>query len=109
MYTRYIVSKSVLDALYSVKKCLIDSLSVLFEVGVLGEQLVGALEDQNSTLRSRTGRVNLAKSVVLARARGRAHRYYGVLKFARTEDMLTLAVNVLAVNFWLLTVPFPST
>ena len=26
----YIVSKSILDALYSVKKCLIDSLSVLF-------------------------------------------------------------------------------
>ena len=31
-YTLHIVSKSVLDTLYSVKKCLVDSLSVLFEV-----------------------------------------------------------------------------
>ena len=31
-YTFYIVSKSVLYALYSVRKCLINSLSVLFEV-----------------------------------------------------------------------------
>ena len=32
-YKLYSVSKSVLDTLYSVKKCLTDSLSVLFEVG----------------------------------------------------------------------------
>ena len=34
-YTLHIVSKSVLDPLDSVKKCLIDSLSVLFEVEAL--------------------------------------------------------------------------
>ena len=31
-YTLHIVSKSVLDTLYSINECLIDSLSVLFEV-----------------------------------------------------------------------------
>ena len=31
-YTYYIVSKSILDALYRVRKCLTDSLSVLSEV-----------------------------------------------------------------------------
>ena len=32
-YTLYVASKSVLDTLDSVKKCLVDSLSVRFEVG----------------------------------------------------------------------------
>ena len=35
-YTLHIVSKSVLHTLHSVKKCLIDSLSVLSEVGLPG-------------------------------------------------------------------------
>ena len=34
-YTLHIASRSVLDTLYSVQKCLIDSLSVLFEVSSL--------------------------------------------------------------------------
>ena len=45
----------------------------------------------------------------------RGHRRHGersrlqlLFKLAGTENMLILAVNVLAVNFWLLTVPSPS-
>ena len=86
------MSKSVLLTLYRVKKCLIDSLSVLFEVAPVTVSSVD-LSDAYNYSQMATKHQEAVPEVAES---ARACSYF---KLGGTENTSILDVNVLAVNF----------
>ena len=87
------MSKSVLDILCSVKKYHMDSLSVLFEV----QQSAGSAAIDGAFLDAVAGSAP-PPAVVYLQGHGERSRSQLLLKLAGAENVLILAVNVLAVN-----------